>query len=91
MFGLRRMSNHRKARTGTGRMKAKTCHVIDLSRAPYMTFGAGVVKGNPKRCLKCGQVIKKDEAWRKYTSEDDPEYGRYSVIVHSNCGTTSQL
>ncbi len=87
MFGWRRI-NHRNSGSGTGRMKAKACHVIDLTKAPYMTYGAGVVKGNPKRCLKCGQVIKKDETWRKYTSADDPEYGRYSIIVHSKCGET---
>jgi hypothetical protein len=82
MFGLRGMTNRRKDDKKNGGMRAKACHVIDLSRAPCMTYGAGVAKGNPKRCLKCGQVLKKDEAWRKYTSADDPEYGRYSVIVH---------
>lgn len=70
---------------GATKTKTRACHVIDLSKAPYMSFGAGVTKGNPKRCLTCGQPIKKGESWRKYTSEEDPQYGRYSIIVHSDC------
>ena len=59
--------------------------VIDATRMAYTAFGRGVVKGNPKRCIKCHQLIKRGEAWIKHASAVDPKYGRYSVIRHANC------
>jgi formate-dependent nitrite reductase cytochrome c552 subunit len=59
--------------------------VIDATRAPFTTFGAGVVKGNPHKCITCHKPIKRGEAWRKHTSAPDPKFGRYSVIQHSRC------
>ena len=84
MFGIRNKDRANGA-------KKKECNVIDLSKAPYMSFGSGSAKGNPKRCLHCHQPIQKGENWRKFTSEDDPEYGRYSVIVHSHCGQNRRV
>ena len=67
-----------------GQTKAKMCNIIDLTRAPFIAFGTGVKKGNPKLCLGCGQPIQRDETWRADTSGEDPdEYGRYTVIHHS--------
>ncbi len=83
MFGLKRRRDGKS--NETGRTKTRNCNVVDLSQAPYISFGVGIVKGNPKRCLHCGKPIRKGEPWRKATSAADPEYGRYSVIVHSGC------
>jgi len=69
-----------------GKTKTKTCHVIDLTKAPYTTFGAGVRKGNPRKCLACGQPIKGGETWRRDASAEDPGgYGRIVTIQHSRC------
>ena len=51
----------------------------------FTTFGRGIVKGNPTRCLKCRKPIRAGEAWTKHTSAPDPEFGRYSIIVHARC------
>ena len=59
--------------------------VIDATRAAFTTFGASIVKGNPRECIKCGKRIKRGEAWRKDTSATDPRFGRYSVIQHAHC------
>ena len=67
-----------------GQTKAKMCNIIDLTRAPFIAFGTGVKKGNPKLCLGCGQPIQRDETWRADTSAKDPDgHGRYTVIQHS--------
>jgi len=66
-----------------GKKKTRTCHIIDMTKAPYSTFGAGVKKSNPKRCLNCGKPIKRGEAWSASTSAEDPRYGRYTVIQHA--------
>ncbi|MBM3130955.1 MAG: hypothetical protein FJ009_20295 [Chloroflexi bacterium] len=58
---------------------------IDATRAAFTTFGVGVVKGNPKKCIKCRKPIKRGEHWRKDTSAPDPKLGRYSVIQHATC------
>lgn len=47
--------------------------------------GKGIVKGNPKRCLVCQQEIKKGDTWTKHTSPVDPQFGAYSIIVHTHC------
>ncbi len=66
-------------------MPKKLCNVIDLTKLPYITFGRGVVRGNPKVCIACGKPIKPGEAWRKDVSAYDAKYGRYSTIRHANC------
>lgn len=48
-------------------------------------YGRGIEKGNPKICLICLKPIRAGEAWEKHTSAADPEFGRYSVIVHARC------
>jgi hypothetical protein len=58
---------------------------IDATRAAFTTFGAGVVKDNPRKCIACGRTIKRGEAWRKDTSAQDPTFGRYTVIQHAHC------
>jgi hypothetical protein len=63
----------------------KNQNAIDATRAAYTTFGVGVVKGNPRKCIKCGKPIKDDESWRKDTSAPDLKFGRYSVIQHAQC------
>jgi hypothetical protein len=55
------------------------------SNGAYKTSGMGVVKGNPKKCLRCKRRIRRGEAWTKHTSPADPQYGRYSIIVHDRC------
>ncbi len=67
------------------RVATKKQVVHDLTANPIMEFSSGVVKGNPKRCLRCGKPIRKRETWTKHTSPADPVYGRYSVIVHTRC------
>jgi len=64
------------------RQKSK---VIDATQAAYSTFGVGVVKGNPRKCIKCGERIKRGERWREDTSATDSKRRRYSVIRHSRC------
>jgi len=59
--------------------------VIDATQAAYTTFGVGVVKGNPRKCIKCGKRIKHGESWRKDTSATASKRSRYSVIRHSRC------
>ncbi len=67
-------------------MPTRHCNVIDLSKAPYTEYGAGVKRGNPGKCVRCGKAIKPGETWRKEWSAEDPQFGRYAVIVHSpNC------
>ncbi len=39
----------------------------------------------PQRCLHCGQPFKPGEAWRRYTSPPDAEFGQYSVGIHEKC------
>ncbi|MBM3130128.1 MAG: hypothetical protein FJ009_16075 [Chloroflexi bacterium] len=64
----------------------KKQNAIDAMRAAFTAFGVGVVKGNPKKCIKCRKPIKRGEHWRKDTSAQDPTYlERYSVIQHANC------
>ncbi len=59
-------------------------HTIDLMAAPYTTYGAGVVKGNPRKCIKCCKSIRHGETWRRDASAKDPDgYGRIVVIQHS--------
>jgi hypothetical protein len=61
-------------------------NAIDTTHAAFTTFGVGVVKGNPKKCIKFRKPIKRGEHWRKDTSATDPTLGvRYSVIQHANC------
>lgn len=87
MFGLKpgrgKANAHPKAKSNG---KRHACNVLDLSKALYMSFGHGIKKNNPRKCIICQQPIRKGEDWRKYTSQDDPKYGRYSIIVHSKCG-----
>jgi hypothetical protein len=64
-------------------MKKKYCNSIGLTQAPYTMFGIGFKRGNPKRCLLCGQPIKHGETWTKDVSAADPKHGRYSTIQHS--------
>jgi hypothetical protein len=53
------------------------------SQAFLITYGVGIKKGNPRLCLGCGKPIKRGESWRKDTSPEDPQLGRYSIIRHS--------
>ncbi len=52
---------------------------------PYTVLGNSLVLGNPVICLRCLQPIREGEAWTKYVSNDDAEFGRYSFIVHYGC------
>ena len=64
----------------------KKQNAIDATRAAFTTFGVGVVKGNPKKCIKCRKPIRRGEHWRKDTSAADSTLRvRYSVIRHANC------
>lgn len=51
----------------------------------FTSYGRGIVAGNPKFCLKCHKPIRAGDAWTKHTSAADPEFGRYSIIVHARC------
>lgn len=67
------------------KINRKTVSVIDGTMTPYTQFGAGVVKGNRKKCLFCHKLIRKDDTWVMDTSAPDPKFGAYSVIIHSRC------
>lgn len=59
---------------------------IDATKAAYTTFGLGVVKGNPRKCLACGRPIGRGEPWRRDASAEDPgSFGRIVTIHHSPC------
>ena len=66
-------------------MKTRECHIIDMTQAPYMAFGTGIIKNNPRRCFYCRQPICPGEDWKKFTSPKDPVHGRYSFVVHTRC------
>ena len=67
-----------------GKTITKTCHIIVLTQAPYSTFGHGVSKQNPRKCLACGQPIKRGETWQRDASAEDPDgNGRIVTIHHS--------
>jgi len=64
--------------------RTTTRKVVDLTKSAFTSFGVGVKRGNPRRCLRCGKQIKRGETWSANTSAEDPEgYGRYTVIQHS--------
>lgn len=69
------------------KLTTKTCNVvtaIDLKTAPYTRYGVGVQKGNPRKCIACGQGIRKGEAWSRDASAEDPDgFGRVVTIRHS--------
>ncbi len=65
-----------------GKTKTKTCHIIDMTKAPYTTFGLGVKKGNPRKCLACGQPIKRGETWRRDAGPEDPKSKERIVTIH---------
>lgn len=71
------------------KVNTKTVSVVDATRAPYMQFGVGIVKGNPKKCWFCQKPIRKDDTWVKDTSAPEPKFGAYSVIIHSRCTKTN--
>ncbi len=50
-----------------------------------MVLMIGPSPKGPKRCLHCGQPFKPGEAWRRYTSPSDPQFGAYSVGIHETC------
>lgn len=51
-----------------------------------ITYGRGIQKSNPKRCLTCKKPIRAGEAWERYTTPLEPGSGAsYSVIVHARC------
>lgn len=68
----------------SNRRKSKSRKLVDLARLPYTQYGVGVVQRNPKRCLRCGQPIRRGQPWSKHTSAADPALGAYSVIVHAS-------
>ena len=71
--------------TARGSRKNPAGNVLDVSKAPHLSFGHGRRKNKPKRCLVCHQAIRDGADWRKYTPEEHPGYGRYSFIVHAQC------
>ncbi len=50
-----------------------------------MVLMVGPSPKGPKRCLHCHKTFKPGEAWRRYTSPPDPEFGQYSVGIHETC------
>jgi|GEM_PF-712634 len=56
---------------------------IDATSASYSRYGVGIHKGNPRKCIDCGQSIKVGEAWTRDASAADSEYGRIVIIRHS--------
>ncbi len=52
-----------------------------------MVLMIGPSPKGPKRCLHCHQPFKAGEAWRRYTSPPDPQFGAYSVGIHEKCAS----
>jgi hypothetical protein len=65
------------------RRKPKPTNHNSKTKAAHLLVGP-TAKG-PKRCFKCGKPFKPGEAWRRYTSPPDPQYGSYSFGVHEKC------
>ncbi len=53
-----------------------------------MHLFVGPLPKGPKRCFKCGKPFKLGEAWRRYTSPPDKEFGSYSIGIHEACVNT---
>lgn len=58
---------------------------LDATKTGTMQLLVGPMPKGPRRCIKCGKEFKNGEAWRRYTSPPDPEFGSYSVGVHEKC------
>ncbi len=66
------------------KLTKRSCHIIDMTRIAYATFGVGIAKYNPRKCLACGQPIKRGESWRRDASAADPDgHGRVVIVRHS--------
>ncbi len=59
--------------------------VIQQEYVVIREYERGVVKGNPKFCLRCGQRIGKDDAWTKTWSMPEADGSRYATIRHNQC------
>jgi uncharacterized protein with PIN domain len=45
----------------------------------------GPDRRGPQRCLKCRQLFKPGESWKRMTSPPDPTFGSYSIGIHERC------
>jgi hypothetical protein len=64
--------------------KTSSPQSMDLNRYTYTQYGVGIVKGNPKRCLRCGKRIRHGKAWTKDTSPVDTTHDAISVMIHAD-------
>lgn len=60
---------------------------LDLSDYSIVEIQVGTDPKGPVRCLQCQQPFRPGEIWRRLKSPPDPEYGSYTVGVHSRCPT----
>lgn len=58
---------------------------LDLSQYPITEIQVGPDPRGPVRCLRCQQMLKPGEVWRRMMSAADPQYGRYTVGIHNKC------
>lgn len=72
---------------GTKHKVLRKLLTLDLGQYAITEIQVGPDPRGPTRCLQCHQTFKAGEVWRRMTSPADPQYGRYSVGVHSKCPT----
>ncbi len=68
------------------KLQKKSClnvQVIDARLVQYTRHGVGLQRGNPRKCIECGEPIKDGETWERSASAADPKCGRIVIIKHS--------
>lgn len=66
-------------------IKTKPVSIVLAPKPAATELCVGPMPRGPKRCIKCHQEFKREEAWRRVTSPDDPKHGTYSIGIHERC------
>ena len=59
--------------------------LVQPAECATIEFMTGPSRKGPKRCLHCHKPFKKGETWQRHTSPADPEYGAYTIGIHTEC------